>query len=186
MGFAKTFFRSGVASMSEALDNIAHDWRFWILTVSSSLVLCHIVQVTQEMSTVSDAMREYTKEEVLSGNEQWFCEKCKAAVEVVYSLRWWSEGISCVQLWAATQYNSINIVNFLLDGPWDDGKAKVDTKKKIDLWQLPPVLVIHLKRTLTAKRPPDGTTRDRLPFACFLKALSSTCALATSGRSTHP
>ena len=27
-------------------------------------------------------------------------------------------------------------------------KAKVDAKKKIDLWQLPPVLVIHLKRAL--------------------------------------
>ncbi|CAJ1430787.1 unnamed protein product [Effrenium voratum] len=59
------------------------------------------VPVTQDMSTVSDAMREYVKEEVLTGNERWFCERCK---------------------------------------------AKVDARKKIDLWQLPPVLVVHLKR----------------------------------------
>ena len=30
----------------------------------------------------------------------------------------------------------------------DGQKAKVDAKKKIDIWQLPPVLVIHLKRGL--------------------------------------
>lgn len=35
-------------------------------------------EVTQDMSTVSDAMREYVKEEVLTGNERWFCERCKA------------------------------------------------------------------------------------------------------------
>ncbi|CAK9117900.1 unnamed protein product [Durusdinium trenchii] len=87
--------------------------------------------VTQEMSTVSDAMREYTKEEVLSGNEQWFCEKCK---------------------------------------------AKVDTKKKIDLWQLPPVLVIHLKRFEFDVR--SGYFRKiNTPLACDLTIdLSGFCS----------
>ena len=29
-------------------------------------------------------------------------------------------------------------------------QAKVDARKKIDLWQLPPVLVVHLKRGVAA------------------------------------
>ena len=33
----------------------------------------------------------------------------------------------------------------------DGQKAKVDAKKKIDIWQLPPVLVIHLKRGLAER-----------------------------------
>eukprot|EP00435_Cladocopium_sp_Y103_P065301 s85_g27.t1 len=87
--------------------------------------------VKQEMCSVSDAMREYTKEEVLSDDEKWKCEKCK---------------------------------------------AKVDAKKKIDLWQLPPVLVIHLKRFEFDVR--SGYFRKiTTPLACDLTTdLSSFCS----------
>lgn len=87
--------------------------------------------VKPEMCSVSDAMREYTKEEVLSDDEKWKCEKCK---------------------------------------------AKVDAKKKIDLWQLPPVLVIHLKRFEFDVR--SGYFRKiTTPLACDLTTdLSSFCS----------
>ncbi|KAM3127153.1 hypothetical protein pb186bvf_020747 [Paramecium bursaria] len=48
-----------------------------------------------------DCIREYLKDEELSQDNQWFCEKCD---------------------------------------------KKVDSKKKIDLWKLPTILLIHLKR----------------------------------------
>lgn len=57
--------------------------------------------VMARMSKVTDALEKYLEEEMLSGNEQWFCEKCD---------------------------------------------ARVSATKKIDLWKLPPVLVLHLKR----------------------------------------
>ena len=53
------------------------------------------------MTTVQQAIEKYLECETLSGDEQWFCPKCK---------------------------------------------EKVDATKKIDLWKLPPVLVVHLKR----------------------------------------
>eukprot|EP00929_Paragymnodinium_shiwhaense_P107024 TRINITY_DN72990_c0_g1_i1.p1 TRINITY_DN72990_c0_g1~~TRINITY_DN72990_c0_g1_i1.p1 ORF type:complete len:602 (-),score=107.94 TRINITY_DN72990_c0_g1_i1:168-1973(-) len=53
------------------------------------------------MSQVTDALEKYLEEETLTGDEQWYCEKCK---------------------------------------------KKVDAKKRIELWKLPPVLVLHLKR----------------------------------------
>merc|ERR1712050_115455 len=53
------------------------------------------------MRTVEQALNKYLEEELLSGDEQWFCEKCN---------------------------------------------KRVNAKKKIDLWKLPPVLVVHLKR----------------------------------------
>jgi len=59
------------------------------------------VPVSQEMSNVTDCISEYIQPEELTGDERWYCEKCK---------------------------------------------AKVDARKKIDLWTLPPVLVLHLKR----------------------------------------
>lgn len=57
--------------------------------------------VSWEMCNVTDALQEYLAEEQLTGDDQWFCERCK---------------------------------------------RKVDARKKIDLWELPPVLVVHLKR----------------------------------------
>uniref|UniRef100_A0A7S4VLF1 ubiquitinyl hydrolase 1 n=1 Tax=Alexandrium monilatum TaxID=311494 RepID=A0A7S4VLF1_9DINO len=57
--------------------------------------------VSWDMDSVTDAVREYLAEELLTGSEQWFCERCQ---------------------------------------------AKVDARKKIDLWELPPVLVVQLKR----------------------------------------
>eukprot|EP00443_Scrippsiella_acuminata_P091898 CAMPEP_0115560730 /NCGR_PEP_ID=MMETSP0271-20121206/100621_1 /TAXON_ID=71861 /ORGANISM="Scrippsiella trochoidea, Strain CCMP3099" /LENGTH=341 /DNA_ID=CAMNT_0002994819 /DNA_START=113 /DNA_END=1135 /DNA_ORIENTATION=- len=59
------------------------------------------VPVTKRMSKVTDAIEKYLEEELLSGDERWFCEKCK---------------------------------------------QKVEARKKIDIWKLPPVLVLHLKR----------------------------------------
>eukprot|EP00930_Biecheleria_cincta_P098287 TRINITY_DN8995_c0_g2_i1.p1 TRINITY_DN8995_c0_g2~~TRINITY_DN8995_c0_g2_i1.p1 ORF type:complete len:483 (+),score=91.39 TRINITY_DN8995_c0_g2_i1:35-1450(+) len=59
------------------------------------------VPVKKEMSNVTDCISEYIQPEELTGDERWYCEKCK---------------------------------------------AKVDARKKIDLWTLPPVLVLHLKR----------------------------------------
>merc|ERR1719453_601872 len=53
------------------------------------------------MKYMTDAIDKYLEAEILSGAEQWHCEKCK---------------------------------------------VKRDAKKKIDLWFLPPVLVLHLKR----------------------------------------
>lgn len=59
------------------------------------------VPVRREMTKVTDALEDYLKEELLTGDERWFCERC--------------------------------------------GK-KVDARMKFDLWKLPPVLVLHLKR----------------------------------------
>lgn len=59
------------------------------------------VPVSRRMTRVMDAVEKYLEEESLSGDERWYCEKCK---------------------------------------------QKVDASKKIDLWMLPPVLVLHLKR----------------------------------------
>lgn len=59
------------------------------------------VPVWRGMRTVSDALSQYLQEEVLEGDEQWFCERCK---------------------------------------------QRVDALKKIDVWKLPTVLVLHLKR----------------------------------------
>lgn len=57
--------------------------------------------VDKKMTRVVSAMEKYLEEEHLTGDERWYCEKCK---------------------------------------------QKVDARKKIDLWMLPPVLVLHLKR----------------------------------------
>mmetsp|Transcript_51877 Transcript_51877/g.151010 ORF Transcript_51877/g.151010 Transcript_51877/m.151010 type:complete len:522 (-) Transcript_51877:10-1575(-) len=57
--------------------------------------------VSWEMGSLSDCLEGYLAEELLTDDEQWFCEKCK---------------------------------------------KKVDARKKIDLWELPPVLVVHFKR----------------------------------------
>lgn len=57
--------------------------------------------VNWEMTKVTDAIALYLEEETMSGDEQWFCTKCR---------------------------------------------KKVDAKKKIDLWMLPPILILHLKR----------------------------------------
>lgn len=57
--------------------------------------------VTWKMSRITHAITKYLEEEVLTGDERWFCTRCK---------------------------------------------CKVDARKKIDLWKLPPVLVLHLKR----------------------------------------
>jgi len=87
--------------------------------------------VKQEMCSIFDAMREYTKEEILSDDEKWYCEKCK---------------------------------------------AKVDAKKKIDLWQLPPVLVIHLKRFEFHPRS-RSFQKITTPLSCDLTTdLSSFCS----------
>merc|ERR1719218_368128 len=50
---------------------------------------------------MTEAIDKYLEEEILTGDERWYCGKCK---------------------------------------------AKRDAQKKIDLWFLPPVLVLHLKR----------------------------------------
>lgn len=57
--------------------------------------------VTQEMTSLTEALKAYLEEETLTADERWHCEKCK---------------------------------------------VKVDARKKIDLWKLPPILVLHLKR----------------------------------------
>ena len=54
-----------------------------------------------ETVTLTDCLKEYTKEEKLEGDERWHCPKC---------------GI------------------------------KVDSTKKIDIWKLPNILIVHLKR----------------------------------------
>jgi len=59
------------------------------------------VPVSGSMGHVTEAIEKYLEEEILEGQERWFCEKCK---------------------------------------------KKVDACKKIDLWKLPSVLVLHLKR----------------------------------------
>jgi len=59
------------------------------------------VPVSGSMRQVTDAIETYLEEEVLEGDEKWFCRHCE---------------------------------------------KKVDARKKIDLWKLPPVLVLHLKR----------------------------------------
>jgi len=59
------------------------------------------IPVEKTMSCITDGISKYLEEEDLSGDEQWYCEKCK---------------------------------------------TKVDAKKKIELWFLPPVLILHLKR----------------------------------------
>merc|ERR1712176_890825 len=53
------------------------------------------------MTEITDAIKKYLEEELLSGKEKWHCSKCA---------------------------------------------RKVDASKKIDLWKLPQVLVLHLKR----------------------------------------
>jgi len=53
------------------------------------------------MVRLTDAIEKYLDEELLTHDEQWYCERC------------------C---------------------------KKVDARKKIDLWKLPPVLILHLKR----------------------------------------
>lgn len=57
--------------------------------------------VAATMTKVGDAVSKYLEEELLTGDEQWKCPRCK---------------------------------------------CKVDCRKRIDLWKLPPVLVLHLKR----------------------------------------
>jgi len=57
--------------------------------------------VHSRMRTLKDALHEFLAEELLSGNEQWHCPRCK---------------------------------------------RRVNASKKIDIWKLPPVLVVHLKR----------------------------------------
>eukprot|EP00438_Fugacium_kawagutii_P018509 Skav201482 [mRNA] locus=scaffold828:180302:186204:- [translate_table: standard] len=55
-------------------------------------------------------------------------------------------------------------------------QAKVDAKKKIDLWQLPPVLVIHLKR-FEFDAPSGYFRKINTPLACDLTTdLSSFCS----------
>jgi ubiquitin carboxyl-terminal hydrolase 8 len=57
--------------------------------------------VNADMRSLEDALQLFLAEEVLSGNEQWRCNRCK---------------------------------------------QRVNARKKIDIWKLPPVLIIHLKR----------------------------------------
>lgn len=59
------------------------------------------VPVEQTMASIADTLERYLEDELLSGDEQWFCSRCK---------------------------------------------EKVDARKKIELWKLPLVLVLHLKR----------------------------------------
>jgi len=57
--------------------------------------------VTRKMRRIQNAIDKYLEEEVLTGDEQWLCPRCK---------------------------------------------EKRDATKKISLWKLPPVLILHLKR----------------------------------------
>ena len=57
--------------------------------------------MSESSQSLKDCMDLYLDEEVLQGDDQWYCEKCK---------------------------------------------THVDATKKIDLWILPPILIVHLKR----------------------------------------
>mmetsp|Transcript_5478 Transcript_5478/g.10996 ORF Transcript_5478/g.10996 Transcript_5478/m.10996 type:complete len:418 (-) Transcript_5478:891-2144(-) len=57
--------------------------------------------ISAECNTLEDCLNLFCQEELLSGDEKWYCPKCKTHVEAT---------------------------------------------KKIDLWMLPPILIIHLKR----------------------------------------
>mmetsp|Transcript_26518 Transcript_26518/g.55848 ORF Transcript_26518/g.55848 Transcript_26518/m.55848 type:complete len:508 (+) Transcript_26518:49-1572(+) len=57
--------------------------------------------ISDECNTLEDCLNLFCQEELLSGDEKWYCPKCKTHVEAT---------------------------------------------KKIDLWMLPPILIIHLKR----------------------------------------
>ena len=59
------------------------------------------VPIKSKSKTVEDCIGEFCQEEILDGDNQWYCSKCKDHVRA---------------------------------------------KKKLDLWKLPPVLIIHLKR----------------------------------------
>jgi len=88
--------------------------------------------VTKSMSHVTDALSMFLEEEVLSGDEQWYCERCK---------------------------------------------SKVDATKKIDLWKLPPVLVLHLKRfEFDARALKYTKTENRLSMKLSLLDLTEFCS----------
>lgn len=57
--------------------------------------------IAENSKSVDECMDMYLEEETLTGEDQWYCEKCK---------------------------------------------TNVDATKKIDLWIVPPILIIHLKR----------------------------------------
>jgi ubiquitin carboxyl-terminal hydrolase 8 len=57
--------------------------------------------ISDKCNTLDDCLQLYCEEELLEGDEQWYCPKCE---------------------------------------------THVDATKKIDLWMLPPILIIHLKR----------------------------------------
>lgn len=59
------------------------------------------VPIGRGMTRITDAVERFLEEEMLEGDERWYCPRCK---------------------------------------------EKVDARKKFDLWKLPPVLVLHLKR----------------------------------------
>ncbi len=69
--------------------------------------------------TLDDCLREFAKEEMLTGDEQWRCSKCK-------------------------EFR--------------------DAKKKFDVWKVPPVLIVHLKRF---KYLPTGERRKMRTFVDF-------------------
>ena len=73
----------------------------------------------REPATLDDCLREFAKEEMLTGDEQWRCSKCK------------------------------------------DFR---DAKKKFDIWKVPPVLIVHLKRF---KYLPTGERRKVRTFVDF-------------------
>lgn len=59
------------------------------------------VPISDSCRSVEDCLKLYLSEEDLTGDNQWYCEKCK---------------------------------------------SHVDATKKIDLWIMPPILIVHLKR----------------------------------------
>lgn len=88
--------------------------------------------VAKGMTSVTDCLSKYLEAEVLSGDEQWNCPKCNAAV---------------------------------------------DASKKIDLWKLPPVLVLHLKRfAFDAAQMRFEKTENRLSMRLSLLDLTKFCS----------
>jgi len=83
------------------------------------------------MTQVTDALNKFLEEEMLVGDEQWYCDKCN---------------------------------------------QKVNATKKIDLWKLPPVLVLHIKRFEFCSSTGEFKKIDTLLSAPLMLDLAPFCS----------
>jgi hypothetical protein len=82
----------------------------------------------KQLLTLVNCLERFSQREQLGEEDQWYCRACKKHVRVRYKIR-------------PLPSNQFALPSSLF-------RLKLQAYKKMDLWKMPPVLIVHMKRFL--------------------------------------